>query len=191
MRHPIVCQDERLRQYLQSFQALFSCPQYKHFVTVLLSLLLSLEGYTLSHLKSTIVGMKSVSSLSRFLSKAPWNHQLVVQYNYSRFCRMMQQRIEQECQVMLEKQKKKRGRRSIPLVTGYLIGDDSTMFKAKGVKMQGLGKHYSTTYEKPVTGHSLVQCLYTVLGRFCPLEPLLYQQEENSSCWDNNSCSFR
>src|SRR2546430_15675058 len=49
MPHPIVCQDERLRQYLHSFQALFSRPQYEHFVTVLMSLLLSLESYTLSH----------------------------------------------------------------------------------------------------------------------------------------------
>lgn len=180
MPHPIVCQDERLRQYLQSFQALFSRPQYKHFVTVLMALLLSLEGYTLSHLKHTISGRKSLSSLSRFFSSSPWNHQLVIQYNYNRFCRMMQPRIEQACQIMLAKQQKKRGRRSTPLVIGYLIGDDSTMFKAKGMKMQGLGKHYSTTHEKPVTGHSLVQCLYTALGRSCPLEPLLYQQKKTA-----------
>jgi hypothetical protein len=180
MPHPIVCQDERLRQYLQSFQALFSRPQYEHFVTVLMALLLSLEGYTLSHLKHTISGIKSLSSLSRFLSSSPWNHQLVIQYNYTRFCRMMQPRIEQECQIMLAKQQKKCGRRSTPFVTGYLIGDDSTMLKAKGMKMQGLGKHYSTTHEKPVTGHSLVQCLSTVLGRYCPLEPLLYQQKKTA-----------
>jgi hypothetical protein len=178
MPYPIVCQDERLRQYLQSFRALFSRPQYEHFVTVLISLLLSLEGYTLSHLNRTISGIKSLSSLSRFLAKSPWNHQLVIQYNYARFCRVMQQKIEQECQIMLEKQQKKCGRCSTPLVTGYLIGDDSTMLKARGVKMQGLGKHYSTSHGKSVTGHSLVQCLYTLLGRYCPLEPLLYQQEK-------------
>src|SRR2546423_6197855 len=180
MPHPIVCQDERLRQYLQSFQALFSRPQYEHFVTVLMALLLSLEGYTLSHLKHTIAGIKRLSSLSRFLSSSPWNNQLVIQYNYTRFCRIMQSRIEQECQIMLAKQQNKRGRRSTPLVTGYLIGDDSTMLKAKGMKMQGLGKHYSTTHEESVTGHSLVQCLYTVLGRSCPLEPLLYQPKKTA-----------
>lgn len=67
-----------------------------------------------------------------------------------------------------------------PLVTGYLIGDDSTMSKPRGVKMQGLGRHHSTTYQKRVTGHSLVQCIYTVLGRFCPLEPLLYRQRKTA-----------
>jgi hypothetical protein len=58
-----------------------------------MSLLLSLEGYTLSHLKHTIADIKSLSSLSRFFAKAPWSHQLIIQYNYSRFCGMMQQRI--------------------------------------------------------------------------------------------------
>src|SRR5690242_13554720 len=51
------------------------------------------------------------------------------------------------------------------------------MPKPKGVKMQGLGRHHSTTYKKRVTGHNLVQCHYTVLGRSCPLEPLLYRQK--------------
>ncbi len=32
-----------------------------------------------------------------------------------------------------------------PVVTGYLIGDDSTIEKRKGKKMEGLGVHHSTT----------------------------------------------
>jgi DDE superfamily endonuclease len=182
MPYPIVCQDERLRQYLQSFRTLFSVPQYKHFVTVLMALLLGGEGHTLSHLKRTVAGKKSVSSLSRFLSEAPWDYLFVAQYNFSRFCRGMQPKIEKVRQDLLEERKKRRqrGRRSTPLVTGYLIGDDSTMFKPKGVKMQGIGKHHSTTYNKRVIGHSLVQCLYTVLDRSCPLEPLLYRQKKTA-----------
>lgn len=116
MPQPIVCQDERLRQYLQSFSALFSRPQYEHFVTVLMGLLLGKEGYTLSHLKDAIAGIKSVSSLSRFLATSPWDHQFVAKYNFSRFCRDMQQRIKQERQIMQEKQPKKRGKRVTPLV---------------------------------------------------------------------------
>lgn len=182
MPHPIVCQDERLRQYLQSFQALFSRPQYKHFVTVLMGLLLGEAGHTLSHLHRAVSGKKSLSSLSRFLSEAPWNHQYVNQYNFSRFCRLMQAKIDEERQRKFAelKKQKKRGRRPVPFVTGYLIGDDSTMFKPKGVKMQGIGKHHSTTHDTQVIGHSLVQCLYTVLGRSCPLEPLLYRQKKTA-----------
>jgi hypothetical protein len=178
MPQPIVCQDERLRQYLQSFSALFSRPQYEHFVTVLMGLLVGKEGYTLSHLKDAIAGGKSLSSLSRFLAISPWDHQLVAKYNFSRFCREMQPKIERERQSRQEKPPKKRGKRVPPLVTGYLIGDDSTMSKAKGVKMQDVGKHYSTTYGKPVQGHSFVQCLYSILDRSCPLEPQIYRQEE-------------
>lgn len=180
MLHPIICQDERLCQYLQSFRALFSRPQYEHFETVLMGQLLSEAGHTLSHLHRAVSGKKSLASLSRFFSDAPWDHHFVIKHNFSRFCREMQPKIDAECQNRLNemKKQKRRGKRSMPFVTGYLIGDDSTMYKPKGRKMQGIGKHHSTTYETQVTGHSLVQCLYTVLDRSCPLEPLLYRQKK-------------
>src|SRR5947209_20337508 len=60
------------------------------------------------------------------------------------------------------------GRPPQPVVTGYLIGDDSTVAKPKGKKMQGLGRHYSTTAGTHVRGHSVVQGLYVLLGRRCP-----------------------
>jgi hypothetical protein len=43
--------------------------------------------------------------------------------------------------------------------------------------MGGLGQHYSTTAERQVTGHSLVQSLYVLLGRRCPLAPQMYRQK--------------
>ena len=170
MPHPIICQDERLRQYLQSFRALFSLPQYEHFVTVLMGQLLGEAGHTLSHVHRAVSGKKSLSSLSRFLSDSPWSHHSIIQHNFARFCREVQPKIDKERQEMLEERKKqkRRGKRPVPFVTGYLIGDDSTMYKPKGVKMQGIGKHHSTTYETQVTGHSLVQCLYTISDRSCP-----------------------
>lgn len=182
MPHPIVCQDERLRQYLQSFQALFSRPQYEHFVTVLMGQLLGEAGHTLSHLHRTVSGKKSIASLSRFFSDSPWSHQSIIEHNFSRFCREMQPKIDKMCQEMLEesKKQKRRGKRPIPFVTGYLIGDDSTMYKPKSRKMQGIGKHHSTTHATQVIGYSLVQCLYTVLDRSCPLEPLLYRQKKTA-----------
>jgi hypothetical protein len=180
MPHPIVCQDESLRQYGHIFRGLFSCPQYKHFETVLVALLMSKEGHTLSDLQRAVDTKKSLSSLSRFFGQAPWDHHLVNQQNFSRFCNVMHGKIEQERQRLRAQQPKRRGRHKIPLVTGYLIGDDSTMSKPKGKKMEGLGKHHSTTYDKRITGHSLVECLYTVLDRSCPLEPLLYRQKQTA-----------
>jgi SRSO17 transposase len=43
--------------------------------------------------------------------------------------------------------------------------------------MGGLGQHYSTTAEHRVPGHSLVQSLYVLLGRRCPLAPQMYRQQ--------------
>jgi SRSO17 transposase len=63
------------------------------------------------------------------------------------------------------------------VVTGYLIGDDSTQPKPKGKKMGGLGKHYSTSHQATVIGHSLMQGLYVLLGRCCPLVPQMYRQK--------------
>ncbi len=42
--------------------------------------------------------------------------------------------------------------------------------------MEGLGLHHSTTEDKRVPGHSLVESLYVLLGRRCPLAPQLYRQ---------------
>lgn len=50
------------------------------------------------------------------------------------------------------------------------------MSKPKGRKMEGLGKHHSTTYDQRIVGHSLVQGLYVLLDRTCPLAPQLYRQ---------------
>jgi hypothetical protein len=52
-----------------------------------------------------------------------------------------------------------------------MIGDDSTMSKPKGRKMEGLGRHHSTTSDQRIVGHSLVQGLYMLLDRMCPLAP--------------------
>ena len=49
--------------------------------------------------------------------------------------------------------------------------------KPKGKKMQGLGQHHWTTLDKRIPGHSLVESLYVLLGRCCPLAPQLYQQQ--------------
>ncbi|HYU75527.1 MAG TPA: hypothetical protein VEL31_22890 [Ktedonobacteraceae bacterium] len=51
------------------------------------------------------------------------------------------------------------------------------MHKCKAKKMEGLGMHHSTTEDKRVRGHSLVESLYVVRGRRCPLAPQLYRQQ--------------
>jgi hypothetical protein len=177
MPHPIVCLDERFRQYLEHWRTLFSRPQFEHFVTVLLALVMRGEAGTLLHLKQAVAGSKSLASLSRFFARAPWDQQQLHVVAWTRFAERLRPEIEQALVTQQEQRPKRPGRPSRPFVTGYLIGDDSTMYKPRGVKMQGLGKHHDTKQEKRVSGHSLVQGLYRVLGQHFPLEPRLYRQQ--------------
>ena len=177
MRVPIICMDGRLRHYAAGFRSCFSKPQYRYFEIVLLALLLSQEAKTLSALLRHVAAQATLSALSRFLAHAPWSATDVAQTWRTRFDTQVIPLVQAEQARQRAAFPKRRGRPLTPVVTGYLIGDDSTMHKARGTKMAGLGKHYSTTAGTQVVGHSLVQMLYLVQGRQCPLQPQLYRQQ--------------
>ena len=174
---PIICLDEDVRYFAERFREGFSKPQYQHFVTVLLGLMLCEGTRTLSGLLQQIADRPSLAGLSRFLSEAPWEEAAVVESWLRHFREEMQPKVAAELQREHQMQPKRRGRPKAPVVTGYLIGDDSTIEKRKGKKMEGLGRHHSTTQDKRVRGHSLVESLYVLLGRRCPLAPQLYRQQ--------------
>src|SRR5215210_1922076 len=171
MRVPIICMDDRLRQFARAFRPCFSLPQYRYFVIVLLALMLCQEPRTLTALLRCVAVRSSLSGLSRFLAKAPWPQDDLAQIWRERFDAQVRERIAQAHARQRAARPTQLGRPKATVVTGYLIGDDSTMHKLRGKKMAGLGKHYSTTAGKPVVGHSLVQLLYMLEGRRCPLAP--------------------
>ena len=175
---PIICLDEDVRYFAERFREMFSKPQYQYFVTVLLGLMLCEGARTLSGLLQQIAESPSLAGLSRFLSEAPWEEAAVAESWLRHFREEMQPQVVAELQREHQMQPKHRGRPKAPVVTGYLIGDDSTIEKRKGKKMEGLGRHHSTTQDKRVTGHSLVESLYVLLGRRCPLAPQLYRQQQ-------------
>jgi len=177
MSVPIICLDARLRQFCETFRKCFSQPQFKYLVTVLLALMLCQETHTLTGLVRQVADGQSVSGLSRFLSQSPWSAADVAGAWIERFHEQMAEQVEAEHERQRRHRPKGTGRPRKTVVTGYLIGDDSTQQKPKGKKMGGLGKHYSTTAEQRVTGHSLVQSLYVLLGRRCPLAPQMYRQK--------------
>ncbi len=177
MRVPIICMDGRLREFAATFRSCFSRPQHRYFEIVLLALLLCQETKTLSALLRQVAVQVSLSGLSRFLAKAPWSTADVAQTWRTRFDTQVAPLVAAEHARQRAAAPKRRGCPATPVVTGYLIGDDSTMHKMRGTKMAGLGKHHSTTAGTRVVGHSLVQGLYVVQGRHCPLEPQLYRQQ--------------
>ena len=163
----MICLDDELRYFAERFREQFSKPQYQYFVTVLLGLMLCEGRRTLSGLLRTVGEHASLAGLSRFLSEAPWSQEDLVASWLRHFRHEMQFVVEAERHRQQSQRPKRRGRSKQPLVTGYVIGDDSTMSKPKGRKMEGLGKHHATTEDKRITGHSLVQGLYVLLGRSC------------------------
>lgn len=176
MPTPIICLDERLRQFAAAFSPNFSRPQRRYFVIVLLGLMLCQESRTLSGLQRQVAEPTSVSGLSRFLAAAPWSAESVAATWLARFREQLAPLVEAERQRLRAARAKRRGRPKSPLVIGYLIGDDSTQHKRKAQTMAGLGRHHSTTAGQRVVGHSLLQGLYVLLGRRCPLAPQLYRQ---------------
>jgi hypothetical protein len=176
MPQPIICLDEEVRHFAERFRSQFTKPQYQYFVTVLLGLMECEGRRTLSALLREVGASSSLSGLSRFLAVAPWSADAIVSSWQRHFRAEMQPKVSAQREQQRQQQPKRRGRPKQPLVTGYVIGDDSTMSKPKGRKMEGLGKHHSTTYDQRIVGHSLVQGLYVLLDRTCPLAPQLYRQ---------------
>lgn len=174
---PIICAYDCLQQYLLSYRDLFSKPQSQYFVIVLLGFMQSHQARTLSGLHRSVAQGGSLSGLSRFFAKAPWEADALVERWQERFRTLMTPVVHAEQTRQQAAHPKRRGHSIRPVVTGYLIGDDSTMHKEKGRKMEGIGKHHSTTHDRRVRGHSLVQGLYVLLHRRCPLPPRLYRQQ--------------
>jgi len=171
---PIICANQALCQFTAAFAECFSKPQRKYFVTVLLALLLCQERRTLTALLRRILEARSLSGLSRFFARSPWSEETVAHIWRTRFDVQVRPLVSAVHQEQRATRPYRPGRQKATVVTGYLLLDDSTHPKPKGRKMGGLGKHYSSTQKRQVTGHSLFQALYVLAGRQCPLPPQMY-----------------
>jgi hypothetical protein len=172
---PIICASAALCQFALIFGAVFTKPQWKYFVTVLLALVQSEDRRTLTGLLRKVLAQFSLAGLSRFFARAPWSESMLGQLWLAHFRTQVEPAIHAEHQRQREARTKRRGHPKATSVIGYLIYDDSTHIKRKGRKMKGLGRHYSTTEQKQVPGHSLFMGLHVILGRRCPLPPQMYR----------------
>lgn len=175
---PIDIMEHALGQYLNLFRDCFSQPQWRHFVTVLLALMQCEEHRTLSGLLRRIAGVgRRVDGLSHFFKHAPWETELLVARWWRHYGQVLGPLVAADHARQRVLRPVRPGRPRKTVVTGFLIIDDSTHHKPKGKKMEGLGRHYSSTAKKTVSGHSLFANLYVLLGRRCPLAPRLYRQK--------------
>ena len=181
---PIICASATLCQFALVFGSVFTKPQWKYFVTVLLALVQSEDRRTLTGLSRKVLAQFSLAGLSRFFARAPWSESVLGQRWLARFRTQLEPAIQAEHQRQRAARPKRRGHPKATSVIGYLIYDDSTHIKRKGRKMKGLGRHYSTTEQKQVTGHSLFMGLHVVLGRRCPLPPQMYRTK--ATCAKDN-----
>jgi hypothetical protein len=178
MPQPMICLDADVRQCAECCRVVFSKPHYEYVVTVLLGLLECEGRRTLSGIVSKMAHPPSVSGVRRFLSGAPWMAEALVVIWLEHVRTEMQPALEAEREQQRQNQPKRRGRPTDPLVTGSLMGDDSTMRKPKGRTMEGLGTHHSTTHEQRIVGHSLVAGRSMLLDRRYPLAPQVDRQEK-------------
>ncbi len=133
MPMPMICLDAALRHFAAAFRDGFSQPQYKYFVTVLLALVLCHEPRTLSALLRQVADAPSLSGASRFLAQAPWSAEALAYAWADRFRGRLRPLVEAEHQRQRAARPKGQGRPKATFVTGYLIGDDSTLHKRKSL----------------------------------------------------------
>ena len=178
MAQPIIIQEVTLRNYLQAFRAVFSVPQWKYFVTVLMGLIRCQDSRTLSGMLREVAIVVTVSGLSRFLISPAWSVEEVTKARYAFFWAEVQPIVIQAHARQRSRQPKCKGRPALTVVTGYLILDDSTHVKRYAKKMSGLGWHYSSTDKCTMPGHSLFESVYVVEDHQFPLTPQMYRQKK-------------
>ena len=86
---------------------------------------------TLQGLLRQIADGPSLAGLSRFLAQALGLAAAIVDCWLRHFREEMQPLVEAEQQRHRQAQPKRRGRPKLPVVTGYVIGDDSTAASAR------------------------------------------------------------
>jgi len=124
MAQPVIVQDATLRQYARSLAGVFSQPQRKYFVIVLLGLLLNDSAQTLCGLLRQVATLASVSGMSRFLRQAPWSVEALTVQRQSRFNAQAAPAISQAHAAQRAQRPRRRGRPPETVVTGFLILDD-------------------------------------------------------------------
>ncbi len=177
MPQPMHIQDARLAQYVRLFSGVFSLPQWKYFVTVLLGLVHCDERRTLTALLRQVAAKVTIFGLCYFLRTAKWSVEELTQVRQVHFYAQVAPLVAAAQAEQAAQRPQQPGRPKPTVVTGYLIMDDSTNAKRWAQAQEGLGQHYSSTEKQTVNGHSWFQSVYVLQGRQLPLTPRLYRRQ--------------
>lgn len=149
---------EDVRQLFDPFREVFSRPQFKHFVRLVLGLILpSSKNKTIQAISQRYCQGTDRSCLTRFLERSPWSVEAAV----NKALKLMYRRLPRPKGGLL-----------------YLIIDDSETEKT-GKKIAGAGwYHDSLGKQRYIFGHSFVMAMVKV-GKICfPVGVRLYLKEE-------------
>jgi hypothetical protein len=177
MAQPVRLQDARLAQYLRLFSGVFTLPQWKYFVTVLMGLVQCDERHTLSALLRQVAVKVTICGLCYFLRTAQWCVDDLTAVRQAHFYTQVAPVVAEAHAAQRARRPRQPGRPKRTVVTGYLLIDDSTHAKPYAQAQQGLGDHYSGAEKKVVNGHSLVQSVYVLAEQQLPLTPQLYRRK--------------
>ena len=163
MLETIVQSHEHLSNFLSAFRGAFkNQPQYRHFQTYVLGLMIYLGNRNLAGLSRAIPGSKSACSLYRFMAAMDWDSEQIEQVRWE----MLNRRTRRSLQAV--------GRHSKP-VPVYLIIDDSLVEKS-GKGIEGVDYHYSHSARQTTWGHVWVTGHLVVLGQSYPVAWKLYRR---------------
>ena len=149
---PIICLDENVCQFAERFRQSSLKPQYQYFVIVLLGLM-HCEGRRTSSGLLRQIGARTELGRAEPLSLASALGSCSGGERWPRhFREEMQPQVEAEQQRQRQEQPKRRGRPKLPVVTGYLIGDDSTIRNARARRWKdwvGITRRRRQTHARP------------------------------------------
>jgi SRSO17 transposase len=163
MLETIVQSHEHLSNFLSAFRGAFkNQPQYRHFQTYVLGLMIYLGNRNLAGLSRAIPGSKSACSLYRFVAAMDWDTEQIEQVRWE----MLNRRTRRSLQAV-----GRHGKR-VPV---YLIIDDSLVEKS-GKGIEGVDYHYSHSAGQTTWGHVWVTGHLVVLGQSYPVAWKLYRR---------------
>ena len=163
MSAPLIVQkDRRLVKFLYTMglQILLSRPQFTHFLYIVAGIIGGGHRLTISNIHRTTAAKRAICSMTRFLSRSPWDCAMVNRYRKEYVMEYLHENVR-------------------PNKVGFLIPDDTTIVKDPDTKhIEGLNFHFSHLDGKTKWSHQVVSSHYSIDGFSLPMNYTLYLRKD-------------